>query len=249
MKKYLFVLLVISNALYNKAQSQQILSPYPKTINVSGSADMEIIPDEIYVQVDLKEYKKKGENKTELEKIKTDFLAQCKKTGITDSAISIASYEGANLSYWAWRKRKKDPDLYASIAYQIKFRDSKKMDELVAVLDDEATSNFSIVKVSHSKMTEFRKQLKIMAIKAAKDKSVYLAEAISEKIGEAITITEPAEDQFSMSENTRLISQYSNSLGLSNSKYQVKEDEAGISDVDFKKIKLRYEVNVVFALK
>ena len=39
-------------------------------------------------------------------------------------------------------------------------------------------------------MTEFRKQLKIQAIKAAKDKGIYLTEAITEKLGEAITISE-----------------------------------------------------------
>ena len=61
--------------LYLNAQERLPVNLYPKTINVSGSADMEIIPDEIYVQVDLKEYKKKGESKVELEKIKSDFLA------------------------------------------------------------------------------------------------------------------------------------------------------------------------------
>ena len=47
--------------------------PFPKTISVTGSAEMDVIPDEIYVQVDLREYKKKGEEKTELEKIKADL--------------------------------------------------------------------------------------------------------------------------------------------------------------------------------
>ena len=36
-----------------------ISNPYPKTINVTGSAEMDIVPDEIYVQVDLREYKKR----------------------------------------------------------------------------------------------------------------------------------------------------------------------------------------------
>lgn len=41
--------------------SQTQINPYPKTITVTGSAEMEIISDEIYVQVDLKEYEKKGQ--------------------------------------------------------------------------------------------------------------------------------------------------------------------------------------------
>jgi len=223
------------------AQERSVSNPYPKTINVSGSADMEIVPDEIYVQVDLKEYKKKGENKVELEKIKADFLSKCKSAGIEDSLVSIASYEGTNYNYWLMRRQKKNPDMFAGIAYQIKFRDSKKMDQLVELLDDEATANFRIVKVSHSKMTEYRKQLKIQAIKAAKDKGVYLSEAINEKIGEAITITEPEENQSGIYEN-RAMSQVSNVAGYNG------EGFSG-TGVDFKKIKVRYEVNVVFALK
>jgi len=42
------------------------------------------------------------------------------------------------------------------------------MDALVDKLDDDATQSFLIVSTSHSKITEFRKQLKIQAIKAAK---------------------------------------------------------------------------------
>ena len=49
-------------------------NPYPKTITVSGSAELEIVPDEIYVQVDLREYEKKGSGKIDLETIKKNFL-------------------------------------------------------------------------------------------------------------------------------------------------------------------------------
>lgn len=47
------------------AFGQTQINPYPKTITVTGSTEIEIIPDEIYVQVDLKEYGKKrtGKNK------------------------------------------------------------------------------------------------------------------------------------------------------------------------------------------
>ena len=47
--------------------------------------------------------------------------------------------------------------------------------------------------MAHSKEKEFKKQLKIQAVKAAKEKAIYLAGAIGENIGEAITINEPNE--------------------------------------------------------
>ena len=41
-------------------------NPFPKTITVTGSAEMEISPDEIYVDVVLKEYQKRGEDKKDI---------------------------------------------------------------------------------------------------------------------------------------------------------------------------------------
>src|SRR5215213_5063367 len=90
--------------------SQTEKNPYPKTITVTGSAEIEIIPDEIYVQVDLKEYDKKGQGKISIDKIKQDFLNKVKSLGIPDSLISIAGYDGFNGNPW-WRKKNKKEEL------------------------------------------------------------------------------------------------------------------------------------------
>ncbi len=238
-----FVAMIALNYLY--AQQQPSCNPYPKTITVTGTSEMEIIPDEIYVQVDLREYKKRGGEKEELENIKTNFLNSCKSIGLPDSVISIASYEGLNSPNW-WRKRKKDPDLFATISYQIKFSSSKKMDELIDKLDDEATSNFRIVRTWHSKMIEYRKQLKIAAVKAAKEKGIYLTEAINEKLGHAVTITEP-DDSF----------QYQTSNQYKTSNFVARKDQMGYGEstgdgsdgLDFKRLRLRFQVTIVYALQ
>jgi uncharacterized protein len=248
MKTLIAFFVLLFSTFFTNAQTQATVNPYPKTISVNGSAEMEIVPDEIYVQVDLKEYKKKGENKVELEKIKSDFLAKCSSIGLPDSTISIASYEGANNNYWYWKRKKKDPDMYAGISYQVKFTNSKKMDQLVDLLDDEATVNFQITKVTHSRIQEYRKQLKIQAVKAAKEKGLYLTDAISEKLGEAITIEEPDEDAGEANSlyNFRL-SQYATSNSFVRD--EARMPSPGDTAVDFKKIKLRYEVKILFALK
>ena len=241
MKKYILLLLLIFLNSVVFAQTATDYFPYPKSITVEGAAEMEIVPDEIYTTVELTEYEKKGTGKITLEKIKADFLQVCKSIGLPDSTISIYSYEGAN--YYAGRRRRGKEELYSSIKYQIKFSSSTKMDELIAKLDDEATQNFEIVRTSHSKIREYRKQLKIQAVKAAKDKAIYLSEAIDEKIGAAINIIEPADnpslDNNNINYNYRF-SQVANTLEGS--------DETKPA-VDFKKLKLRYSANVVFSLK
>ena len=237
----LIVLLII--CISAKAQNPVVQNPYPKTINVTGSAEMEVIPDEIYVQVDLSEYKLKGSSKVNLETIKTNFLAGCRAAGIPDSMISIASYAGTNYNYASW-KRRKDPDLLSSISYQVQFNDTKKMDDLIDRLDNDATTNFEIVKVSHSRMEQFRKQLKIEAIKKAKEKALYLTGAINEELGNAVTINEPNEEN-----NYNFALNNASNISL-NELYKARSSgNDQNADVDFKKIKLKYDVEVVFALK
>src|SRR5947209_7139290 len=86
--------------------AQNVVNPYPKTITVNGSAEMEITPDEIYVQVDLKEYEKKGSGKVTIDKIRQDFLIAVRSMGLPDSSIVIAGYDGYNGNPWMRKKSK-----------------------------------------------------------------------------------------------------------------------------------------------
>lgn len=224
------------------ASAQTPVNPYPKTITVNGSAEMEIVPDEIYVQVDLKEYEKKGQGKQTIDKIRQEFLTAVRSLGLPDSAVSIAAYDGYNGNPW-WRKKNKLKDeLYSSISYQVKLRNSAQVDQLVDKLDDAATQNFFIQRTSHSKLAEFRKNLKIQAVKAAKEKADYLAKAIDESIGVAVTINEPTEYYQPY---------YGNMASNRMMRAEMAQDAAGADQpqADFKKIKLKYDVSVVFALK
>lgn len=234
-------LLFATSILAMTSVAQNAINPYPRTITVNGSAEMEVVPDEIYVQIDLKEYEKKGSGKVTIEKIRQSFLTAVRSLGLPDSAISLAGYDGENGNPW-WRKKNKLKDeLYASISYQVKLRTGAQVDQLVDKLDDAATQNFFIQRTTHSKITEFRKALKIQAVKAAKDKAAYLAEAVNEKVGEAVTINEPGE---------YYAPQYNEMARMSNTmSVQKSVGDADQAQADFRKIKLRFEVSVVFALK
>lgn len=216
-------------------------NPFPKTINTTGTAEMEVVPDEIYVNVELKEYDKKGAGKVDLETIKSNFLKSVRSIGLPDSAVSIAAYGGFNgYPYWWLRKKKKD-ELYASIVYQVKFSNSKKMDELVDKLDDNATQNFYIARTSHSQIEIFRRNLKMQAVKSAKEKAINLAAAIGETVGEAVTISEPQE---------YYQPQYARMAMSMKARTEVSDAADDTTpQADFKKLKLRYDVTVTFALK
>lgn len=238
--KQAFVLAALLTTTFASMAQTYDRNPFPKTITVTGVAEMEIVPDEIYVNVDLKEYEKKGSGKVNLETIKSQFLKAVRSIGLPDSAVSIAAYDGfSGYPNWWARKRKKD-ELYASITYQVKFSNSKKMDELVEKLDDMATQNFYIARTGHSMLETFRKNLKMQAVRAAKDKAGYLTAAVDEKLGEAVTINEPQE-YYQPYVNMRV------TYAAKETAMNQAADEA--PQADFKKIKLRYDVTVTYALK
>ena len=237
MKKILIIFTACMFAMHGIAQETK---PAQRTISVNGSSEMEVVPDEIYVQVDLREYTKKNGDKVDINTIKNNFLEACKSIGLTEKEVTVQGYQGYDNNYWWWKKNKKNSDMKAGISYWIKVSKVDMLDALVDKMDDEATQNFFIAKASYSKMDEVKKDLKIAAVKAARDKAIYLAEAIGENIGEAITINEPTEV------NNQPQPMYANTMMKA-------ADAEGYSapamNVDFKKIKIQFEVNVVFALK
>ena len=233
-------LLLMSSLLTLTSFAQTMPNPYPRTITVNGSAEMEITPDEIYVQVYLKEYDKKGGGKVSIDKIRQDFLTAVRSLGLPDSSITVSGYDANSFNPW-WRKKNKKEDLHASITYQVKLRNTAQIDLLVDKLDDNATQNFYISRTTHSKLEEFRRNLKIQAVRAAREKADYLAEAANAKIGVPITINEPGEyyqPYYGDMASNRMMKAEA-----------VSQSAADQPQADFKKMKIRYDVNVVFELK
>ena len=235
------VFFLLASVLLSTSLFAQERNPFPRTITVNGSAEMEIVPDEIYVQVYLKEYEKKGAGKVPIDKIRQEFLTAVRSLGLPDTAISVSGYDANNYNPW-WRKKNKKEELYASITYQVKLRNAAQVDQLVDKLDDNATQNFYISRTAHSKLDEFKRNLKIQAVKAAKEKAQYLSDAVGEKVGVAVTINEPGE---------YFQPYYGDMAANRMMKAEAVQTSAPADQpqADFKKMKLRYDVTVVFELK
>src|SRR5690349_17201196 len=183
MKKIFFILCVTA-ASWCSAQQTITIPSQVKKIEVTGSAEMEVVPDEVYLGITLQEYNNKQKEKISIDEISKNFLAICDKAGISKDHIEVQNMSGFDNSSWWYRKRKKEqPDLMQSTTYIIKFSSPAEVDKLVNKLDDNATNNVYIEKVSNSKETEYRKQLKIQALQNAKEKARYLLEGVGEKVG------------------------------------------------------------------
>ena len=233
------IILALSASLCLIAANAQIDNTIKqRTINVNGHSEIEITPDEIYVQVQLREYNKKNGDKVDIQTISNQFLSAAKSMNIADTDVVVQGYSGWDGNYWWYQKnKKKNPDMKAGITYEVKVKTVDDMDKLVSKLDDEATQNFYISRTSHSKIDSIKNALKVQALKNAKAGANYLAAALGETVGRPITINDPNE---------------SNNYPRAMYKTAMLSDAAAAPpamDVDFKKITIEMNVNVIFELQ
>lgn len=218
----------------------QTTSIYQKKISVTGSAEMEIVPDEIYFRVVLKEYQK-DKNKVAMEKLEKELTQSVLAAGIAKEDFMIEQVSG-----YSWSKKKKDDaELYNSKSFIIKVSTPGKIDEILNKVNAESIYSVEIRNYSHSKIEEYKRQLKIEAIKAAKAKATYLLEAIGEKIGPALEVNE-----YDNAYHTGGF--YMEEVQITNSEYK-QFDAVQLSDennfIGFQKIKLQFQVNATFSIQ
>lgn len=224
--KYLFVLLTtLSLTAFGQTGNTRVHS-----IEVKGSSEIEITPDEIFVRITLKEYKKGG-SKEDMNALESGLVKAVKKLDIPAENLTVENIYGYN---WDWRKRKAD-DFLGSKSFILKVSDLKKMNDLVDLLDPEGLNNMNIQSYSHSNIEDYRKQVKIGAMKAAKEKATYLLECLDAKLGKILEVQE-------------IDYGYQGPMMRSNMTLMAEDAGGYKSEVEFMQIKVRAEMRVVFEI-
>lgn len=240
MKKHILILLFLAQIPRLCAQ-QVVTVPNPvKKIEVMGSAEMEVVPDEIYIGITLQEYYNKLKEKVSINDISKKFLSTCESAGINKERIEVQNMSGFDNSSWYYRKRKKEqPDLMQSTSYTIKFNSAADIDKLVNLLDDNATQNIYMSKTSNSKEKEYRKQIKIQALQNAKAKAAYLLEGIGAKAGAVLFVRE-------VDANATSYPMYERKVMVNT---MMAGDQSANEGLNFQKIKYVYDVEAHFAIE
>jgi len=204
-------------------------------IEVVGKAEMEVTPDRIYIQIRLNE--KDLKNKESLVEKESDMIKKLEEIGIDVSKDLLVKDISSSFKYYLITKN----EILLSKEYQVLVRDSKIVSKIFIELEKVGISNISIERVENSKITEFRKEVKINAIKAAKEKAEYLANAVNQQIGRAIYIKE-------IDNNNGFITGASNTILIRGSS-SLYGSKASTPDIEFEKIKLEYSILCKFELK
>ena len=158
-------------------------APYPEKfryIEVTGTSEVEIVPDEIHFVIGIKEYFEEEfdgvskpedyKTKVRIETIESQMRDALHSIGITDNDIrtqEVGDY---------WRERGMD------------FLIGKN--SIISVIDTRGVSSMRIGDMSHKDILKYHEQGKKNAVLAARHKAEYMAEALGEKLGPVLSIVE-----------------------------------------------------------
>lgn len=234
MKKFIFLVFATVLTLSSFAQSGTKNFIDQNYIEINGTSKMEIVPDEIFLNIDLRERDTK--NKESIAQLETKMFKALKKIGIDlEKQLKVLDFTSNFQSYWLKKK-----DVMKSKSFQVIVHDTKTLSNLYSALEKIDISNINIVKVDHSKMDELKKEVKIKAIKNAKSNAETLAEAIGQEAGRAIYIGQGYSNQSQNRPRAK-------SMMIRGMASMDRQESA--PELEFQKIKLEHTIMVRFELK
>ena len=229
MKKLIAMAVVALMALPAAAQMQEA---YPSYIQVTGRAEKELTPDEFYLQIVINERDSKG--KISVESQQRDMVAVLRKLGVdVEKQLKMA-----NLSSECFKKNTS----VAMAKYQLQLGSSGEVAKVWQALDDLGISNISILKVTHSQLDKYKQEVRLEAMRNAREIAQEMAGAIGQTIGKCFYIYD--------SNSNVLPVMYDNAVLMRSAKAAADAESAAEEDpLEFKTIKLEYGVQAKFVLE
>lgn len=169
LKHFLLIGLLTFGSLINAQETKK------NFIEVTGVAEMDVEPDEIIFNVGIK-----GDNKNQLADNEKLLFETLKSNRVKNEDIKFKSmYQNIYSKTKIFTKN-----------FQFKINKKTDMSGLFEGLNQKWVSNINIAEIKNTKIADFRKTVKINALKAAKEKADYLLESIGKKVGTPLEITE-----------------------------------------------------------
>jgi uncharacterized protein YggE len=210
-----------------------------RVIEVTGSAETWVTPNEFTFKITLVE-RMEDKKKLTIEMQEARLKDELAKLGV-DVEKDLTIYDITSF----YIARKKTRDTLGSKDYRLKIKDLAKIERLQDIADRLNIANLELIESTHSDLTQFRKETKMEAVKAARAKAEYMLGAISERVGKAVFVKEIDE------EAPRIISGGAlNGNVRSNSNVFVQDgSQSSDGTLSFSKIRLRYAVLARFEIE
>ena len=161
-------------------------------IEVTGTSEMEIVPDKIHYLIEIREYFKEefdGKSKPEEYRTKVPLaeIEQGLREALANSSIPQNAIRTQEIGdYW----RQQGQDFLVSKKFDITLTDFNQINEIVKRIDTKGIHTMRIGELENNDMLAYHQKGKIEALKAARRKATYLVEALGKRLGEVIRIVE-----------------------------------------------------------
>ena len=161
------------------ATAQELGQTIP-TVSVNGSAQLKVLPDEIYITIKLDEGDTKG--KVTLEEQRRNMFAALKKVGV-DAEKQLAVVDMSSSYY---RRR----GALAVTQYELKVATAEQVGKVFEALEKVGIPNVNVTRTAYSKMEELRSEARKAAMVNAQQRARELAEAVGQSVGACYEIND-----------------------------------------------------------
>jgi len=161
----------------------QPMNPNDSYIEVTGKSVRKVTPDRIYLSISISEKDFRNRDLVSLEK---DMIRALKKVGIdVEKDLKVSDMSSNFRKYWYGRQ-----DVRVSRDYQLLTRDASTAGKAIMALEEMGISNVNLEKAEYSGIEKLKLEVKVEAVKAAREKALMMTEAIGQTLGPAFYISD-----------------------------------------------------------
>lgn len=161
-------------------------------IEVTGTSEIEIVPDKIHYLIEIREYfEEEFDGKSKPEEYRTKVPLSEIEQGLREALANADIPQNAIRTqeigdYW----RQQGQDFLMSKKFDITLTDFNQINEIIKHIDTKGIHTMRIGELENKDMLAYHQKGKIEALEAAQKKATYLVEALGKKLGDVIRIVE-----------------------------------------------------------
>lgn len=233
MKRLTLLAFMLSAVLLANSQTKNFIDqPY---IDVGGSADTLVTPDEIYIRILLSE--KDTKDKVSIEGLEQKMVATLKGLGLDTEKDLTTSDLTSNFKFYLLKSK----DVIKTKLYTLKVTEAVTASQVFIKLEEIGISNTSVDRVEHSDLDNLKDKMRTKAIIDAKERAIALTKPLNQSVGSAIYITDT--ENISQQLQGRITGIQLRGISSFNS------NDKELPKIEFEKIKVTANINAKFILK
>jgi len=234
MKRLTLSAFTLFSILFANSQTKNFIDqPF---IEVSGTADTLVTPNEIFIRIMLSE--KDTRDRVSIEELEQKMVTALKGLGLDTDKELTTSDMTSNFKFYLLKSK----DVIKTKMYTLKVTDAITASKVFMKLEEIGISNTSIESVAHSDLDNLKNKMRTNAILNAKKRAIALTQPLNQTVGAAINIVD-TDDNISQQLQGRVAGIQISGISSFNNKYE------DLPKIEFEKIKVTASINAKFILK